>query len=146
MVILSEKKIGSVSFLASEDYRYVIELHSEGMIQGADTLTGSVTEEVPLDKMDSVISEMNEKFKKDFKTEGTLSNSIKSKADRLKRAGYSCVYDMGESSVTVTAKDGTVVYTAVGKEVDRIIQDFENDPVSLDTALSIEDYCLAKFV
>ena len=146
MVILTEKKIGSVSFLASEDYRYVIELHSNGFIMGADTLTGETTAQIPLSHLETVVSDMKEKFGKEFKTEGTLSNSVKSKADRLKRAGYSCVYDIGESSVTITSKNGLVVYTAVGKEVDRIVQEFEKDPVSLDTTVSIEDYCLAKFV
>lgn len=113
---------------------------------GADTLTGETTAQLPLNQLEDVVSEMKEKFNEDFRTEGTLSNSIKSKADRLKRAGYSCVYDIGDSSVTVTAKDGTTVFTAVGKEVDSIVQDFEKDPVSYDTSISIEDYCLAKFV
>lgn len=74
------------------------------------------------------------------------SNEIRSKADLLKRAGYTCVYDMGNSSVTITSKSGKTVYTAVGKAVDRIVRDFEADPVTLDTTISFEDYCLARFV
>ena len=53
---------------------------------------------------------------------------------------------MVDSSISILDKNGSTVYTAVGKEVDRLIQTFEKDPASLDTSISIEDYCLAKLV
>lgn len=148
MVILSEKKINSVSFLASDDYRYVIESHSNGMMIGSDTLTGKTTAQVPTSHMSSVLADMKELFHQDFtvKTEALTSKDIRAKADSLKRRGYSCVYDMIDSSVTITDKKGNTVFTAVGKQVDSIIQSFEEDPASLDTTLSIEDYILVRFV
>ena len=148
MIQLYENKIRGVSFLASEDFRYIIEHYTNGFVKGIDTTTMEETSSVPAALRESVLSDMKEKFHKDFciVSEGMSAKDIKAKSDRLKRLGYSCIYDLGDSSVTITSKEGKTVYTAVGREVDRVVQSFEEDPVSFDTTISLEDYCLAKFL
>ena len=70
----------------------------------------------------------------------------KSQIDTLKRQGYSCVYDMSDSKLTLLDKTGKVIKTQVGKSVDSLVYDFSQDPISLDTSISFEDYCLAILV
>lgn len=148
MIQLYENKIQGTSFFASKDFRYIIEHYANGFVKGVDTATMEETSSVPAALKESVLSDMKEKFHEDFciVSESLSAKEIKAKSDRLKRLGYSCVYDLGDSSVTITSKEGETVYTAVGKEVDRVVQSFEEDPVSFDTTISLEDYCLAKFL
>lgn len=140
---LREYTINNVKFLATEDFSYVVEIYEDGTALGEDILT---KEETTRGSLDSVISEMKEKFEDEFKIQESSAKEIKIKANTLKRQGYSCSYDMVDSSISILDKSGSTVYTAVGREVDKLIQTFEKDPASLDTSISIEDYCLAKLV
>lgn len=140
---LNEYTINNVKFFATEDFSHVVEIYEDGTALGEDILT---KEETTRGSLDSVLFEMNEKFEDEFKIQESSAKEIKIKASTLKRQGYSCSYDMVDSSISILDKNGSTVYTAVGKEVDRLIQTFEKDPASLDTSISIEDYCLAKLV
>ena len=140
---LREYTINNVKFLATEDFSHVVEIYEDGTVLGEDILT---KEETTRGSLDSVLSEMKEKFEDEFKIQESSAKEIRTKADSLKRQGYSCSYDMVDSSVSIFDKSGSTIYTAVGKEVDKLIQTFEKDPASLDTSISIEDYCLAKLV
>lgn len=140
---LREYTINNVKFLATEDFSHVVEIYEDGTVLGEDILT---KEETTRGTLESVLSEMKEKFEDEFKIQESSAKEIKIKANTLKRQGYSCSYDMVDSSVSILDKSGSTVYTAVGREVDKLIQTFEKDPASLDTSISIEDYCLAKLV
>ena len=149
MIRLREENMQGARFLASEDYRYIIELHSNGFANGVDTATGEETAKVPISMIDSVISDMNAKFHEEFSLsfKETNSKGIKNKADKLIRQGYSCTFSLdSETSITISDKSGNTVFSAIGKDADKVVKDFEEDPVSFDTTISIEDYCLAKFL
>ena len=149
MITLKEDLIQDVKVIASEDYRYLIEQEDNGFVRGVELATQKETVSVPLSHIEAVLSDMKELFHEDFKLElkeELTASTIHKKSDKLRRQGYSCNYDMGESSITITSKEGETVFTAVGKRVDLIIQDFEESSVSLDTSISIEDYCLAVFL
>ena len=104
---------------------------------------------VPISHIDAVLSDMKELFHEDFRlnmNEALTASAIRSKSDKLQRQGYSCRYDIVDSSITILSKDGSTVFKAIGEQADSIVQSFEEDPVSLDTTISIEDYCLTKFL
>ena len=146
MINLTEQNINGVRFLASDDFQYVIEL-SGNTYRGVDV---SSMEEVALDcGLTELTEEMSKAFQKDFhikERKELTAKEVKSKADRLRSRGYSCVYDIVDSSITILSRDGKTVYSAVGDKVDWVIQSFEGSSASLDSSISIEDYCLATFL
>ena len=81
-------------------------------------------------------------LKKSHRRESITKRQI----DALKMRGYSCQYDMSDSKITLLDRNGEVVKTVVGKSVDSLVFSFSQDPISLDTSISFEDYCLAILV
>lgn len=148
MIELRKTEIQGTKFYASEDFRYAIELHENGFINGIDIPNNKETSRIPSSMLDSVLSDMKESFGEDFSIKGRMKEeTVKAKAERLRKAGYICTFTLdSEPSITIQDKTGKTVYLALGREAEKVIKNFEDDPVSLDTTISIEDYCLSKFL